>query len=103
LIPLELQASISIVIQGVKREERMPKLILAVSAVALFAGSAMAQTINNAPQNSPVGVQDQVKQAPQVGDPSQVGGTPSANTKGAQGQMQDPHKTGTMAPSTKGK
>jgi hypothetical protein len=66
----------------------MPKLILAVSAVALFAGSAMAQTINNAPQNSPPGVQDQVKQAPQVGDPSQVGGTPSANTKGAQGQMQ---------------
>lgn len=82
----------------------MPKLFLAVSAAALFvAGGAMAQTINNAPQNSPPGVQDQVKQAPQVGDPSQVGGNPAANTKGTQSQMQDPHKTGTMAPSTKSK
>jgi hypothetical protein len=78
----------------------MHKLILTLSAVAFLTGTAMAQTINNAPQNSPAGVQDQVKQAPQVGDPSQVGGTPAGNIRGAQGQAQDPHspRTGTMAP-----
>jgi hypothetical protein len=81
----------------------MTKLTIALTAVAFLTGTAKAQTINNAPQNSPAGVQDQVKQAPQVGDPSQVGGTPSANQKGMQSQMQDPHKTGTMAPQTKGK
>jgi len=81
----------------------MTKLAIALTAVALFTGAAMAQTINNAPQNSPAGTQDQVKQAPMTGDSSQVGGTPSANQKGKQGQMQDPHKTGTMAPQTKGK
>jgi hypothetical protein len=68
----------------------MIKLPVAIAAVALLTGTAFAQTINNAPQNSPAGVQDQIKQAPQVGDPSQVGGTPSANIKGAQSQMQDP-------------
>jgi hypothetical protein len=83
----------------------MPKLILALSAMAILTGNTMAQTINNAPQNSPAGVQDQVKQAPQVGDPSQVGGTPAASTKGAQSQMQDPHnpRAGTMAPTKQGK
>ena len=81
----------------------MTKLTIAFAAVTFFTGTAIAQTINNAPQNSPAGVQDQVKQAPQVGDPSQVGGTPSANQKGMQSQMQDTHKTGTMAPQTKGK
>jgi hypothetical protein len=78
----------------------MTKLKIALAAVALLSGPAMAQTINNAPQNSPAGVQDQVKQAPDVGDPSQVGGTPSANRKGMQGQMQDPAspaRSGTMA------
>jgi hypothetical protein len=68
----------------------MIKLTVAMTAFALLTGTAIAQTINNAPQNSPAGVQDQVKQAPQVGDPSQVGGTPSANMKAGQSQMQDP-------------
>ena len=67
----------------------MTKLTIALTAVAFLTGTAMAQTVNNAPQNSPAGVQDQVKQAPHTGDSSQVGGTPSANTKGAQSQMQD--------------
>ena len=68
----------------------MTKLAIALTAAALFTGTAMAQTVNNAPQNSPAGVQNQVKQAPRTGDTSQVGGTPSANTKGAQSQAQDP-------------
>jgi hypothetical protein len=68
----------------------MTKLILGIIAAALITGPAIAQTINNAPQYSPAGVQDQVKQAPQVGDPAQVGGTPAGNIKGAQSQMQDP-------------
>jgi hypothetical protein len=68
----------------------MTKLTVAIIGAALVTGSAMAQTINNAPQYSPAGVQDQVKQAPQVGDPAQVGGTPAANIKGAPSQMQDP-------------
>jgi hypothetical protein len=76
----------------------MTRLTLAFVSVALLSGPVIAQTINNAPQNSPAGVQDQVKQAPQVGDPSQVGGTPSANQRGMQGQMQDPaSRSGTMA------
>src|SRR5262249_51889532 len=50
---------------------------------------ALAQTVNNAPQNSAPGVSDQVKQAPRTGDSAQVGGTPSANVKGAQSQAQD--------------
>jgi hypothetical protein len=65
------------------------KFAIALAAATLLTGTAMAQTVNNAPQNSPSGVQNQVKQAPQVGDPSQVGGTPSGNIKGKQGQMQD--------------
>ena len=48
----------------------MTKLAIALTAVALFTGAAMAQTINNAPQNSPAGTQDQVKQAPMTGDSS---------------------------------
>jgi len=78
----------------------MTKLMVGIIGAALLAGPAMAQTINNAPQYSPSGVQDQVKQAPQVGDPAQVGGTPSANIKGAQSQMQDPRlaPSGTVIP-----
>ena len=78
----------------------MSKLMIAIATVATFTGTAMAQTINNAPQYSPAGVQDQVKQAPEVGDPAQVGGTPAANIKGAQSQMQDPRylATGTPVP-----
>jgi hypothetical protein len=68
----------------------MTKLMVAIFGAALVTGPAMAQTINKAPQYSSAGVQDQVKQAPQVGDPAQVGGTPAANIKGAQSQMQDP-------------
>jgi hypothetical protein len=68
----------------------MTKLMVGIFGAALVTDPAIAQTINNAPQYSPAGVQDQVKQAPQVGDPAQVGGTPSANIKGAQSQMQDP-------------
>lgn len=67
----------------------MTKLAIAIAAVSLLTGTAMAQTINNASQNSPAGAQDQVKQAPRTGDSSQVGGTPSANVKAKQGQMQD--------------
>jgi hypothetical protein len=65
------------------------KLAIALTAAAFLTGTAKAQTVNNAPQNSPVGAQNQVKQAPRTGDSSQVGGTPSANTKGAQSQVQD--------------
>src|ERR1700694_3041373 len=62
------------------------KLLLATAVAALMTGSALAQTINNAPQNSPAGVGNEVKQAPRTGDSAQVGGTPSANTKGLQSQ-----------------
>jgi hypothetical protein len=65
------------------------KLAIAITAAALLSGSAVAQTVNNAPQNSPPGTQDQVKQAPMTGDSSQVGGTPSANAKAKQRQTQD--------------
>ena len=78
----------------------MTRLTIALVGAALLSGPVIAQTINNAPQNFPAGVQDQVKQAPEVGDPSQVGGTPSANQRGMQGQMQDPAspaRSGTMA------
>ncbi len=86
-------------LEGSFKEEEitMTKLTLALTAVALLTGTAMAQTVNNAPQNSPAGVQNQVKQAPQVGDPAQVGGTPAANVKGAQSQMQD-QRSNKMAP-----
>lgn len=67
----------------------MTKLAIALTAAALLAAPAMAQTVNNAPQNSPAGAQDQVKQAPRTGDSSQVGGTPSANVKAKQSQMHD--------------
>jgi hypothetical protein len=70
------------------------KLLLATAVVALMTGGALAQTINNAPQNSPAGVANEVKQAPRTGDSSQVGGTPSANTKGLQSQLQDPQHSG---------
>jgi hypothetical protein len=63
------------------------KLLLATAVAALVTGGALAQTINNAPQNSPAGVANEVKQAPRTGDSSQVGGTPSANTKGLQSQL----------------
>ena len=68
----------------------MTKFAIAITAAALLTGTAMAQTVNNAPQNSPAGAQDQVKQAPRTGDSSQVGGTPSGNVKAKQSQMQDP-------------
>ena len=70
------------------------KLLLATAIAALMTGGALAQTINNAPQNSPAGVGNEVKQAPRTGDSSQVGGTPSANTKGLQSQLQDPQRSG---------
>jgi hypothetical protein len=70
------------------------KLLLATAIAALMTGGALAQTINNAPQNSPAGVGNEVKQAPRTGDSSQVGGTPSANTKGLQSQLQDPRRSG---------
>jgi hypothetical protein len=70
------------------------KLLLATAIAALMTGNALALTINNAPQNSPAGVGNEVKQAPRTGDSSQVGGTPSANTKALQSQLQDPHRTG---------
>ena len=60
---------------------RAQTFAIALTAAALPTGTAMAQTVNDAPQNSP-GVQNQVKQAPRTGDASQVGGTPSANMKG---------------------
>jgi hypothetical protein len=76
----------------------MTRLTIALVGVALLSEPVIAQTINNAPQSSPAGVQDQVKQAPQVGDPSKVGGTPAGNIRGAQGQMQNPRSpAGTMA------
>jgi hypothetical protein len=68
--------------------------LLATAVAALVTGGALAQTINNAPQNSPAGVANEVKQAPRTGDSSQVGGTPSANTKGLQSQLQDPRRSG---------
>ena len=48
---------------------QMTRLTIALVGVALLSGPVRAQTINNAPQNSPAGVQDQVKQAPPVGTP----------------------------------
>jgi len=69
------------------------KLLLATAVAALMTGSVLAQTVNNAPQNSPAGVGDEVKQAPRTGDTSQVGGTPSANTKGRQSQLQDSQRS----------
>jgi hypothetical protein len=79
--------------KGLDKEIPMSqKLILIVAAAALIAGTAVAQTVNNAPQNSPAGVGDQVKQAPRTGDSGQVGGTPSANTKGVESKMQDPQR-----------
>lgn len=62
-------------------------IFITTAAAALLAGSAMAQTINQAPQNSPPGVGDQVKQAPRTGDSSQLGGTPSGNIKGRESQV----------------
>jgi hypothetical protein len=81
----------------------MTKLFFALGAVAVLTGGAAAQTINNAPQNSPAGVQDQVKQAPEVGDPAQVGGTPAANIKGAQSRMQDPRSLRAAPPLQSGR
>ncbi len=60
---------------------------IAAAAAALLTGSAVGQTINQAPQNSPAGVGDQVKQAPRTGDSSQLGGTPSGNIKGRESQV----------------
>jgi hypothetical protein len=57
---------------------------IAVAAAALLAGGAVGQTINQAPQNSPAGVGDQVKQAPRTGDSAQGGGTPSGNVEGGE-------------------
>jgi hypothetical protein len=55
----------------------MTKLtITIIAALAFLTGTAMAQTVNNAPQNSPAGVQNQIKQAPRSGDSSQVGVRP---------------------------
>jgi hypothetical protein len=88
---------------GAKMTKKL--LIATAAAVALMAGGALAQTINNAPQNSPAGVANETKEAPQTGDSSQVGGTPSANEKGKQSQMQDSRaraQTGSkMAPAAK--
>ena len=68
--------------------------MLATAVAALVTGGALARTINNAPQNSPAGVANEVKQAPRTGDSSQVGRTPPANTKGLQSQLQDPQRSG---------
>ncbi len=56
-------------------------VFIAATATALLASGAVAQTINHAPQNSPAGAGDQVKQAPRTGDSSQIGGTPSGNVR----------------------
>ncbi len=60
---------------------------IAAAAAALLAGGAAGQTINRAPQNSPAGAGDQVKQAPRTGDSSQIGGTPSGNVKARESQV----------------
>jgi len=65
----------------------MKRTIFIAAATALLAGSAVGQTINQAPQNSPPGVGNQIKQAPRTGDSSQVGGTPSGSVKGREGQV----------------
>jgi len=70
------------------------KLLLATAITALMTGGTLAQTINNAPQNSPPGAANDVRKAPCTGDSSQVGVTPSANTKGLQSQLQDPQRSG---------
>jgi len=62
-------------------------IFIAAAATALLAGSAVAQTVNQAPRNSPPGVNDQVKQAPRTGDSAQVGGTPSGTVKGRESQV----------------
>src|SRR5262245_18090800 len=62
------------------------KLLLATAAAALMTSASVAQTVNNAPQNSPAGAADQTKQAPRTGDSSQVGGTPSGNTRALESQ-----------------
>ena len=81
-------------------------LFIAVTAATLLTGSALAQTINNAPQNSPAGVANETKEAPHTGDSSQVGGTPSADAKGRQSQIRDSRSsapTGSkMAPAVNG-
>jgi hypothetical protein len=66
------------------------KLLLAAAAATLMTSAGLAQTINNAPQNSPAGAADQTKQAPRTGDSSQVGGTPSGNTRAVEGQAASP-------------
>ena len=67
----------------------MSKKFLMAAAVAVMASSVQAQTVNNAPQNSPAGAADQVKQAPRTGDSSQIGGIPSGNTRAIQSKTQD--------------
>jgi hypothetical protein len=62
-------------------------IFITAVATALLAGSAVGQTVNQAPQNSPAGVGDQIKQAPRTGDSAQVGGTPSGNVRGREGQV----------------
>src|SRR5690349_21631320 len=62
-------------------------IFIAAAATALLAGSAVAQTVNQAPRNSPPGVNDQVKQARRTGDSAQVGGTPSGTVKGRESQV----------------
>jgi hypothetical protein len=76
---------------GATQCEPMPKLILALGAIAIPTGSAMAQTVNNAPQKAPAGVQDQLKQARRH---------PVGKHQGVQSQMQTPHgqRTGAMGP-----
>jgi hypothetical protein len=80
-------------------------LFIAMTAATLLTGSALAQTINNAPQNSPAGVANETKEAPQTGDSSQVGGTPSANAKSKESQMRDTRSSAPtdskMAPASK--
>src|SRR5262249_46369318 len=71
------------------RGVKMIKKLLLAAAVAAMASGAQAQTVNNAPENSPAGAADQVKQAPRTGDSSQIGGTPSRNTRAIQSKTQD--------------
>ena len=81
-------------------------LFIAMTAATLLTGSAVAQTINNAPQNSPAGVANETKEAPHTGDSSQVGGTPSANAKSKESRTRDSRTsapTGSkMAPAVNG-
>jgi hypothetical protein len=65
------------------------KLAIAIASVSLLTGTAMAQTINNAPQNSPAGAGDQVKQAPRT----LTGWRHALGSQGEAGPDAGPHST----------